>query len=116
MYSFSNLPVGLVRIRIVVPAGSIQTTPNPADINLAFGQTVTNVNFGVFQLISVSGVKFNDFNGDGIQNNGEAGVGGVTIVLTNVGVGLAAAHGHDAMPTAHSRSPMSAPARIASPK
>jgi hypothetical protein len=86
-YSFGNLPVGPVRIRIVVPAGSIQTTPNPADINLAFGQTVTNVNFGVFQLISVSGVKFNDFNGDGIQNNGEVGVGGVTIVLTNVGVG-----------------------------
>jgi autotransporter-associated beta strand protein len=86
-YSFGNLPVGLVRIRIVVPAGSIQTTPNPADINLAFGQTVTNVNFGVFQLISVSGVKFNDFNGDGIQNIGEVGVGGVTIVLTNVGVG-----------------------------
>ena len=37
-YSFDNLFRGLYRVRQAVPAGSLQTTPDPADIDLFGGQ------------------------------------------------------------------------------
>jgi autotransporter-associated beta strand protein len=81
LYSFSALPVGTFRVRIMAPGGTVQTTPDPNDFSLAIGQTVGNVGFGVFQLVSISGTKFNDRNGDGIRHNNEPGIGGVEVRL-----------------------------------
>ena len=80
-YSFTNLPPGVYRIREVVPAGAIQTTPNPADIVATSGSGVSGVDFGNFTLITLSGQKFHDLDGDGVKEAGESGLPGWTIQL-----------------------------------
>ncbi|HUE70722.1 MAG TPA: SdrD B-like domain-containing protein, partial [Pirellulaceae bacterium] len=80
-YSFTNLGPGTYRIREVQQAGWTQTTVNPADIAAISGQNVSGVNFGNFQLITISGQKFNDLNDDGVQDLGEPGLLGWTIQL-----------------------------------
>jgi hypothetical protein len=71
----------------VTPAGMMQTTPNPAPITLSSGQNVTGVNFGDFRLISISGAKFQDTNGNGVRNIGEPGLKGWTVFLDTNGNG-----------------------------
>ena len=80
-YSFVNLGPGSYPIREVVPTGSTQTTPNPPDILLGFDDDITNVNFGNFRLIIIGGLKFNDVNGNGVQNVGDIGLAGVTLFI-----------------------------------
>jgi protocatechuate 3,4-dioxygenase beta subunit len=80
-YSFTGLAAGTYRIREVNQAGWIQTTVNPADITIVSGVNSTGNNFGNFQLGAISGQKFNDVNGDGIQNGADAGLAGWTIQL-----------------------------------
>ncbi len=73
-YSFTNLAAGTYTVREVVKSGWVQTTANPADITLAMGDTVSGVNFGNFHLPVISGMKFNDLNGNGVKDNGESGL------------------------------------------
>jgi hypothetical protein len=80
-YTFANLLPGTYRVREAPQAGIVQTTPNPATITLGGGQDVSGVNFGDFRLISISGVKFQDTNGNGVRDSGEAGLRGWTIFL-----------------------------------
>src|SRR5207244_1543918 len=58
IYSFPNLGPGTYKVREVVPSGWTQTTSNPSDITLASGTNVNSVNFGNFQLVTISGKKF----------------------------------------------------------
>jgi len=46
-YAFGSLAGGVYRVRTVLPAGYVQTTPDPADIDLADGQAVGGVDFGL---------------------------------------------------------------------
>ncbi len=80
-YTFLALAAGTYRVREVVPAGSVQTTANPADLVLGAATDATGLDFGDFTLITISGLKFNDLNGSGAQDPGEPGLGGVTIQL-----------------------------------
>jgi subtilisin-like proprotein convertase family protein/protocatechuate 3,4-dioxygenase beta subunit len=79
-YSFPNLTPGTYRVREVQRSGWTQTTSNPADI-VANGSNVSGVDFGNFQLITISGMKFNDRDGDGVRDNNEPGLQGWTIFL-----------------------------------
>ncbi len=79
-YSFTNLAVGVYRVREVPPAGWVRTTPNPADIVLV-GGAVTGVNFGNFQLIVISGQVFNDLNRNASRDTNEPGLAGWTVFL-----------------------------------
>ena len=45
------------------------------------GATISGLQFGNFQDITISGEKFNDLNGDGMQEPGEPGLAGWTIDL-----------------------------------
>jgi SdrD B-like protein len=45
-YSFTNLGPGTYSVREIVPAGSTQTTANPADIVVSSGTSVIGVDFG----------------------------------------------------------------------
>jgi len=47
-YLFANLAPGTYRIREVNQTGFTQSTPDPADITLASGAIVSNINFGNF--------------------------------------------------------------------
>src|SRR5207245_474590 len=87
-FTFGNLAPGDFRVREVTPQGSIQTTPNPADIMLGAGASVSGVNFGNFQLINISGEKFVDVNGNGVLDANEPGQPGVTIQLINATTGV----------------------------
>ncbi len=80
-YSFANLAAGTYVVREVLPVGFVQTTTNPANIVASSGTNVSGVFFGNFQLITISGSKFQDTNGNGIRNPGEAGLAGFTIFL-----------------------------------
>ena len=80
-YVFMGLGPGTYRVREVLQAGWIQTTPDPADIPFQAGATVTDVDFGDFQLISISGLKFDDQNYNGVQDPGEPPLEGWTIEL-----------------------------------
>jgi|GEM_PF-7011716 len=91
-YSFTNLGPGTYKVRIVVPAGSLQTTGNPADITAVSGTNVdgninSGLNFGNFQRISISGQVYNDLNGSGFPSAGEPGVVGWTVFLDTNGNG-----------------------------
>ncbi|MCI0464593.1 MAG: MSCRAMM family adhesin SdrC, partial [Gemmataceae bacterium] len=79
-YSFTNLAVGLYRVRVVTQSGWLRTTANPPDLVLISG-SVTGVNFGNFQQISISGRAFHDVNGNANQDAGESGLPGWTIFL-----------------------------------
>ena len=46
------------------------------------GTDATGKNFGNFKNITISGMKFNDLNGNGIQDETEPGLPGWTILLT----------------------------------
>ncbi|WP_446389400.1 SdrD B-like domain-containing protein [Coleofasciculus sp. B1-GNL1-01] len=80
-YSFTDLSAGNYTIREVQQAGWQQTTSNPSDINITSGTDTTGVDFGNFQLGSISGQKFEDIDGDGVKDAGEAGLAGWTIFI-----------------------------------
>jgi uncharacterized repeat protein (TIGR01451 family) len=86
VYSFTNLGPGNYRVREVIPAGSVRTTANPVDIAASSGFNVDGainpgLNFGNFQLITISGKVFEDFNNNGLIDPGEPGLAGRTVFI-----------------------------------
>ena len=72
-------------------AGWVSTSPSSVPITVTSGNNQT-VNFGNFQLISVSGQVFADNNADGIKNGADAGLANRTLTLfdaSNAVVGTA---------------------------
>ncbi|MBX7104432.1 MAG: FG-GAP-like repeat-containing protein [Gemmataceae bacterium] len=91
-YVFRSLQAGNYQVREVVPAGWIQTTPaapNPTFFTVVLGGSdqLTGFEFGNFKRFTVSGIKFEDLNGDGTRQGGENGVSGFTFRLTNTTTG-----------------------------
>jgi serine-aspartate repeat-containing protein C/D/E len=87
-FTFAAVPFGSFTISETVPAGFVQTFPGlPGTIstNVNFGQrNVTGLLFGNRAVGgSVSGVKFNDVNGNGVRDADETGLAAVTIRLTD---------------------------------
>ncbi|MEG3909054.1 DUF4347 domain-containing protein, partial [Microcoleus sp. w2-18aC6] len=92
-FTFPNLPAGTYNVREVVPPGSQTTTANPVSVILTAGQTTpATVNFGnqaiPVPLSTITGIKFNDIDGNGTQAAGELGVAGVTVFLDTNGDGI----------------------------
>ena len=85
-FTFANVPFGNFTLSETVPTGFAQTAPaSPgtisAPINFANRTSSGNL-FGNRPLTAtISGVKFNDVNGNGIRDTGEPGLQGVTINL-----------------------------------
>jgi len=85
-YKFSNLPVDNYTVQEVLQAGWTQTAPTPIppgnySVTLA-GVDVTGKDFGNYKkAVSISGMKFHDFNQNGTRDAGEPGLGGWTIDL-----------------------------------
>ncbi len=82
-YQF-RVPAGRYILREVVPAGQKLVVPanNLQDVTIASGQTVSGRDF-VNEKVNpfITGVKWNDLNGNGIRDAGEPGIGGVFIYI-----------------------------------
>ncbi|TDH53345.1 hypothetical protein E2C06_36685, partial [Dankookia rubra] len=98
-YSLSAAP-GTYTVKFVTPTGyslssqdrgsddtldsdASPTTGVTTAITLTSGQTVANVDAGLWKTATVSGLAFTDTNGDGIQGTGEAGIAGQSVQLLN---------------------------------
>ncbi len=89
-YSFSYL-AGSYSVNVVpgtLPAGVAPTydldgigTPNTASVAIAAGVSRTDVDFGYRGTASIGDRLWNDANGNGVQDAGEAGINGITVQL-----------------------------------
>ncbi|MFZ1828568.1 MAG: SdrD B-like domain-containing protein, partial [Candidatus Competibacteraceae bacterium] len=79
-YLFTSLNPGTYTVRETDPTGFVSTTPNTGTATVPPGG-IASPDFGDQQIRTVSGVVFNDLNGNGVQDPGELGIGGVTVVL-----------------------------------
>jgi SdrD B-like domain len=77
-YSFVNIPPATWHVGIVTPSGWTVTQPGSGEYTttLAAGQNVTGENFGELQDVTISGTIFQDFNNNGIQDNGDPALPG----------------------------------------
>ncbi len=81
-YAFSNVPPGTYRVSEEGKAGWIQTGGAPAyGFLMVPGDTNKGNDFGNFQAPVLTGVKFNDHNGDGIRDPEDEGVADWEICL-----------------------------------
>ena len=86
-YSFTNLLAGTYRVVETDLSGYVSTTLNSVTETVNAGDSAT-VNFGDYKLSSgtlssITGIVFNDTNGNGIQDAGEVPISGVTVQLRN---------------------------------
>src|SRR5688500_12993485 len=89
-YKFSGLASGTHRVREVLNSGWRRTTPAAGyfDVAVTSGTVVTSKNFGNTQKIVISGMVFNDANGDRIRNAGEAGLSNWRVFIDSDSDGL----------------------------
>ncbi|WP_413175367.1 SdrD B-like domain-containing protein [Anabaena azotica] len=97
LYSFTNLQSGDYKVQFVQPTGfngvspanvggddSVDSDGLVSDIvNLSPGENDTTVDSGFYKTASLGDFVFVDANNNGIQDAGEAGLGGVTVELIN---------------------------------
>ena len=86
-YNFPNLPAGNYLVIETDLAGYVSTTPNTVPVTVGAGGSST-VDFGDYRLANTSlstilGTVYNDANGNGTLDTGEAALSGVTVELRN---------------------------------
>jgi protocatechuate 3,4-dioxygenase beta subunit len=84
-YSFASIGPGLYTIAEIPQSGWYQTQPATPPtvytIAASSGSNQTGLNFGNFQLVSISGEVFNDLNGNGHKDPGDPGLANWTVEL-----------------------------------
>lgn len=81
-FTFSNLGAGSYALRQIPPKNYRQTLPKKFyTITVGNAQAVNGIAFGDTNLAYVAGFVFNDVNGNGAQNQGEAGMSGWVVWL-----------------------------------
>ncbi|MBD2667016.1 SdrD B-like domain-containing protein, partial [Richelia sinica] len=99
LYSFTNLQPGDYKVQFVQPTGFNGVSPVNVGTNdaldsdglvsdvvtLSPGENDTTVDSGFYKTASLGDRVWEDSNANGIQDNGEVGVSGVTVTLTGGG-------------------------------
>lgn len=80
-YLFTFVTPGSYSVEETDPLGYSSTTPNARSVSVAAGGSA-NASFGDQAAGTIAGAVFEDTNGDGSRDPGEAGIGGVTIRLS----------------------------------
>jgi streptogramin lyase len=83
-YSFTNVGPGTHTVEEVVQPGWVQTAPAPPGtftVTPTSGQATTGLLFGDFQLVTFSGIVFNDLAGSGVYSPSDPGLQGWTVDL-----------------------------------
>jgi large repetitive protein len=81
-YEFPTVPAGDYRVHETQPAGYGSTTPNILPVDVGVGDHDC-VDFGE-ELGSVGNFVWSDLDADGVQDDGEPGVAGVTLTLIDL--------------------------------
>jgi uncharacterized repeat protein (TIGR01451 family) len=91
-YLFSNLRPGTYTVTVVPPTGLTQTfdydgldTPHSATTTMERGQYNIDLDFGYVDRCSLGDYVWYDVNGDGVQDETEPGLSGITVKLLNSG-------------------------------
>lgn len=86
-YSFKGLSAGNYQVREVLRDGWMQTYPASGkhDVTVVSGKVAKKKDFGNFKLGTISGMKFEDKNGNGRKDRGESGLSGWMIKLMKPG-------------------------------
>ncbi|MBI3365901.1 MAG: T9SS type A sorting domain-containing protein [Ignavibacteriae bacterium] len=86
VYQFTGLSPGMYIVLQEIPAGWFQTAPaSPEVITISTnGQIISGKDFGNF-FFSMSGIVFDDYNGDGVRDQGEPGRNNVRLYLRKNG-------------------------------
>ncbi|TAK61199.1 MAG: hypothetical protein EPO24_05935, partial [Bacteroidetes bacterium] len=80
----SNLGMGTYDVSITsIPSGWMVTTANVVSKTINVSEQVDTVRFMLFKLISVSGIKYEDKNGNGVKEGTEHGLSGWTFTLNS---------------------------------
>ena len=85
-YLFAAVPAGSYQVQEEDPAGFCSTTSNSVSVMVLAGGSGC-ASFGDQQTGTVSGILFNDFDGDGVRQRGEPGIGGVRVQLRDISTG-----------------------------
>ena len=91
IYSFPNLPAGNYRVTTPTPQDFTATQTQSDTVNLQSGQNIDTVDFGFApgQLGagqgSIGDTVYNDINGNGQQDPGEPGIGGIIVNYAGTG-------------------------------
>jgi hypothetical protein len=83
-YIFAGLPAGTYKVRQVPVSGWRQTNPSGGyawKVTIGSRETSHNRDFGSSTTAALRGTVFNDVNGNGIQDSGEKGRGGILVYL-----------------------------------
>lgn len=78
-----NVSLGLVTYEpiLATPPTTVPDEPGRITVNVVDSQTVSNVDFGNYQLATISGVKFDDLDGNATKDAGEPGLEDWTIYV-----------------------------------
>jgi SdrD B-like domain len=87
-YTFGNVPPGMYKVCVKPPPGYTESydldgiaSANCATRTIGAGENATDVDFGYGQLGVVGGLVFNDVNGNGTKDPGDAGLAGWTVTI-----------------------------------
>ena len=81
----STSPIQVVTSQEIQQGGWIQTVgPNPNPMQITGGATLSGNNFGNFHTVRITGHKFEDKNGNGVQDSGEGPIAGITIKPSSI--------------------------------
>ena len=88
-YSIGGVTPGSYTIDVLTPRDALLSTPSSEAVTLGSGGSAS-LNVGEYRTSTVSGQVFLDTNADGVKDQGEGGLGGVTVnLLTATGQPIA---------------------------
>ncbi len=92
-YEFTDIVSGSYRVWEKQRDGWTQTyplNPNKYFVDLSPGEDVTDVDFGNFKNAQISGIKYEDMNGNGVFDFGESPLEGWEITIESEGISMTA--------------------------
>ena len=84
-YSFTNLAAGTYGVHAAPPAERfIANSETPRSVTVAAGESVTDQDLGLYQLVHIAGFIFHDTNNNGGQDGNEAVLDGIVVKLLDM--------------------------------
>jgi len=84
IYGFAGLSLGGHAVTVTVPSGYVLSTGGTRTTTLTSATpTDLSLDFGMYVPVSIGDRVWNDANGNGVQDNGETGLNGATVTVTD---------------------------------